>query len=100
VPLPTREARDALVKGLPKLVHELKTGMALAGMSATQRDAFLLQLRAHHLELLSAPLDPGLGGRADLSQTVAMDVADPRYRSLLDQLDGLESMDGLEHIEM
>lgn len=100
VPLPTREARDELVRGLPKLVHEIKTGMALAGMMAAQRDAFLLQLRAHHLSLLGEPLDPGINDRPDLSQTVAMDVADPRYRSLLDQLDGLDSMDGLEHIEM
>ena len=97
VPLPSREARDELVRALPKLVHEVKTGMALAGMTSAQRDAFLLQLRAHHLSLLSAPLDPGLSERPDLSQTVAMDVVDPRYRALLDQLDGL---DDLEHIEM
>ena len=97
VPLPSREARDAMVRGLPKLVHELKTGMTIAGMTVAQREEFLVQLRAHHLSLLSAPLAPVPAEQPDLSQTVAMNVVDPRYRALLDQLDGL---DRLEHIDM
>lgn len=97
LPLPSREARDAMVRALPKLVHELKTGMTIAGLSVAQRDAFLVELRAHHLSLLSAPLTPPSEDQPDLSQTVAMNVVDPRYRALLDQLDGLDS---LEHIDM
>lgn len=97
VPLPSREARDAMVRGLPKLVHELKTGMTIAGMTAAEREGFLVQLRAHHLSLLSAPLAVVPASQPDLSQTVAMNVVDPRYRALLDQLDGL---DRLEHIDM
>ncbi|MBK8957392.1 MAG: hypothetical protein IPM80_02930 [Proteobacteria bacterium] len=45
------------------------------------------------LKLEHMPADAG----TDFSDTVTMDVRDPRYRALLDRLDGADSV---EHIEM
>lgn len=97
LPIETREARTVLMQGLPRLVAELKLGMMEVGISPERREEFLNALRTHHLALLDAPLPTGPAARADLADTVAMNVFDPRYRDLLDRLDGLDS---LEHIEM
>ena len=60
-------------------------------------DLFLKQLGELHFAKLDPkrPLDKA--HLSDLSDTIAMDVQDPRYRALLDRLDGA---DGVEHIEM
>ena len=97
LPFVSRESRTALMQGLPRLVSEVKLGMMEAGTAPERRDEFLNALRANHLSLLDAPLTTGPATQLDLADTVAMDVFDPRYRELLDRLDGLDSM---EHIEM
>ena len=63
----------------------------------TVRDDFLSQLREIHLALIEPPKDGKEKPEPDLSDTITMDVRDPRYRMLLDRLDGA---DGVEHIEM
>jgi len=92
------EARARLTQSLPRLVADLKTGMALAHTTSETRDAFLHELRELHLRLLDPNTPPG-DSRApdDLSDTITMDTRDPRLRLLLDKLDGA---DGVEHIEM
>lgn len=97
LPIESRESRTALMQGLPRLVTDVKLGMMEVGIAPERRDEFLNALRGHHLSLLEAPLPSGPATRVDLADTVAMNVFDPRYRELLDRLDGLDS---LEHIEM
>jgi len=97
LPADTRESRDTLMKGLPRLVLELKAGMVEAAIEPERREQFLGELRSWHLGLLEAPIPTSAPPQADLSETVAMNVFDPRYRELLDRLDGLDSV---EHIEM
>ncbi len=91
-------ARATLTQSLPRLVADLKTGMALAHTSPETRDAFLHDLRELHLRLLDpgAPLADSRPSD-DLSDTITMDTRDPRLRALLDHLDGA---DGVEHIDM
>lgn len=91
-------ARTKLTQSLPRLVADLRTGMALAHTSAETRDAFLHELRELHLRLLD-PSTPLIDSRSPdhLSDTITMDTRDPRLRALLDRLDGAS---GVEHIEM
>lgn len=97
-PSPGAAARAKLTQSLPRLVADLKTGMALAHTSSETRDAFLHELRELHLRLLDPKAPPvDARGPDHLSDTITMDTRDPRLRSLLDRLDGA---DGVEHIEM
>ncbi len=99
LPVGDAEQRQQLTRSLPILVADLKTGMAIAGTPPAARESFLGQLRDLHL----MRLDPDPAARhnitqeIDLADTIAMDVRDPRYRALLDKLDGA---DAVEHIEM
>lgn len=97
--VPTRSAatRSKLMQSLPKLVADLKAGCAMAATPAGVRDSFLAGLREIHLALIEAPGNGKDTPEPDLSDTITMDVRDPRYRLLLDKLDGA---DGVEHIEL
>lgn len=97
LPVATLEDRSRLLKYLPRLIADLKIGAAVAGIAPADRDAFLAELRELHI----AQLGPRLAGAqrkpVDLSDTIAMNVRDPRFRDFLDKLDGADSV---EHIEM
>ena len=96
VPTESPERRAQLVRELPRLVTDVKIAIDKAQIDATERDTFLDQLRQLHMSLLKLEQMPSDQG-TDFSDTVTMDVRDPRYRALLDKLDGAE---GMEHIEM
>ncbi len=97
-PSPGAAARAKLTQSLPRLVADLKTGMALAATAPETRDAFLRELRDLHLRLLDPNAPPVEALFPDhLSDTITMDTRDPRLRALLDRLDGA---DGVEYIEM
>jgi len=97
-PSPGAASRAKLTQSLPRLVADLKTGMALAHTAPETRDDFLHELRELHLRLLDPNAPPVHGRGPDhLSDTITMDTRDPRLRMLLDRLDGA---DGVEHIEM
>jgi Protein of unknown function (DUF1631) len=97
LPVTSVEQRQALGKSLPSLIADLKKGATIGLIDPTARDIFLKQLGDFHFTKLDPkrPLDPVHPN--DLSDTISMDVRDPRYRALLDKLDGA---DGVEHIEM
>ena len=97
LPLETSEARGQLLKILPALITELKAGMTAVNTPVEDQEYFLGELRIIHLDLINGPLTPATAPAPDLSQTVTMNVLDPRYRALLDKLDG---MDSVEHIDM
>ncbi len=96
VPTESPERRATLIKELPRLVTDVKIAIDKAQVDPHERDAFLDQLRQLHMSLLKLDQMP-LSPTPDFSDTVTMDVRDPRYRALLDKLDGAE---GMEHIEM
>jgi len=97
-PSPGGAARAKLMQSLPRLIADLKTGMAVAATAPETRDVFLRELRDLHLRLLDPNAPPGNARSPDrLSDTITMDTRDPRLRALLDRLDGA---DGVEHIEM
>ena len=96
VPTESPERRAALIKELPRLVTDVKIAIDKAQIDPQERDIFLDQLRQLHMSLLKLEQMP-LTTTPDFSDTVTMDVRDPRYRALLDKLDGAE---GMEHIEM
>ena len=75
---------------------DVKIAIDKAQIDPQERDIFLDQLRQLHMSLLKLDQMP-LTATPDFSDTVTMDVRDPRYRALLDKLDGAE---GMEHIEM
>lgn len=97
LPITTQAERSELAKSLPRLVLDLKRGATLGQLDGLALELFLKQLGELHLAKLDPkrPLDKT--HFTDLSDTIAMDVQDPRYRALLDRLDGAE---GIEHIEM
>jgi len=97
LPVTSVEERSALAKSLPQLIRDLKQGAKLGNIDPVAMDLFLKQLGEFHLGKLDPrrPLDEPYA--TDLSDTIAMDVRDPRYRALLDRLDGA---DGVEHIEV
>ena len=96
VPTESPERRAALIKELPRLVTDVKIAIDKAQVDPQERDIFLDQLRQLHMSLLKLDQMP-MSVSPDFSDTVTMDVRDPRYRALLDKLDGAE---GMEHIEM
>lgn len=96
VPTESPERRALLVRELPRLVTDVKIAIDKAQVDPQERDTFLDQLRQLHMSLLKLDKMPADNG-TDFSDTVTMDVRDPRYRALLDKLDGAE---GMEHIEM
>lgn len=97
LPVTTVEERTALAREVPKLVSDLKLGARAGRIDPLALELFLKQLGELHFAKLDPkrPLDKS--NASDLSDTIAMDVQDPRYRALLDKLDGAE---GVEHIEM
>ena len=97
LPVTSVAQRVALGKSLPQLVADIKKGAALGQIEPLTRDLFLQQLSEYHIAKLDPkrPLDSGHPN--DLSNTISMDTRDPRYRALLDSLDG---KDDVEHIEM
>lgn len=97
LPVTSIEQRQALAKSVPKLIADIKKGARDGNIEPAALDIFLKQLGDFHFIKLDPkrPLDPT--NPNDLSDTISMDVRDPRYRALLDQLDG---RDGVEHIEM
>ncbi|MGD9600910.1 MAG: DUF1631 family protein [Gammaproteobacteria bacterium] len=97
LPVTSVEQRTALSKSLPQLIRDIKQGAQLGNIDPVAMDLFLKQLGELHLAKLDPrrPLDKPYA--TDLSDTIAMDVRDPRYRALLDRLDGA---DGVEHIEV
>lgn len=96
LPLGDADQRSLVSQGLLRLVGEVRVGIAVAGMADAASERFLGELRAVHLALLNAP-EPAAASLIDLSQTFAVNTLDPRYRALLDRLDGLDSV---EHINM
>ncbi len=97
LPVTTLEQRSSLAKSAPTLIADLKRGASQGHIERIALDPFLKQLSQLHFAKLDPkqPLEkPYL---SDLSDTVALDAQDPRYRALLDQLDGRH---GVEHIEM
>lgn len=96
-PVTSPAQRSKLMQSLPKLVADIKAATAAASTPPPVREAFLAQLRDLHLALIEPPKDGEERPPQDLSDTITMDVRDPRYRMLLDKLDGA---DGVEHIEM
>jgi len=96
-PVRTPAQRSKLMQSLPKLVADIKHATHVAATPVAARDAFLAELRDIHLALIEPPKDGKETPEPDLSDTITMDVRDPRYRMLLDKLDGA---DGVEHIEM
>jgi len=97
LPVTSQAQRTALSKSLPKLVNDLKRGARLGVVEPLAMDLFLKQLGELHLAKLDPKRPFDTPYTSDLSDTIAMDVQDPRYRALLDRLDGAE---GVEHIEM
>lgn len=97
LPVTSVAQRSALAKSLPQLIADLKRGATLGKIEPLAMELFLRQLSELHLAKLDPrrPLDKA--NASDLSDTISMDVQDPRYRALLDRLDGA---DGIEHIEM
>jgi Protein of unknown function (DUF1631) len=97
LPVTSVEQRTNLAKSLPTLIAELRHGARQGQVDHLAMDLFLKQLGELHFAKLDPkrPLDKAHA--SDLSDTIAMDVQDPRYRALLDRLDGA---DGVEHIEM
>lgn len=96
-PVTSSAQRSRLMQSLPRLIAEIKHGAAVAGTPPVARDTLLAQLRDIHLRLIEQPSTASNAPAPDLSDTISMDVRDPRYRALLDKLDGA---DGVEHIEM
>jgi hypothetical protein len=96
LPVEGGAARTVLVQGLLRLVADVRIGIAVSGMADDACEAFLNELRAIHLLLINTPKE-SLEGDVDLSQTFALNTRDPRYRALLDKLDGLDSV---EHINL
>jgi hypothetical protein len=96
-PVHSPAQRSRLMQSLPALVAAIKFGTGVADTPLATREAFLAEMRNIHLALIEPPVDGKEKPEADLSDTVSMDVRDPRYRMLLDRLDGA---DGVEHIEM
>lgn len=97
LPVTTVQERQALAKSVPQLITDLRKGAALGTIDAITLDIFLKQLGNFHFNKLDPqrPLDPV--NPNEPSNTITMDVRDPRYRAILDQLDGV---DGVEHIDM
>jgi hypothetical protein len=97
LPMTSHAQRTQLARSVPQLVSDLKLGAKLGRIEPLALELFLKQLGEVHFAKLdpSRPLEPA--HTSDLSDTISMDVRDPRYRALLDQLDGVE---GVEHIEM
>ena len=97
LPITSIEQRTKLAKSLTGLVADIKHGAQLGTLEPAARDLFLRQLGEFHIEKLdpNRPLDPVHA--MNLSDTISMDTRDPRYRALMDQLDGAA---GVEHIEM
>ena len=96
MPTESPERRAQLIRELPRLVTDVKIAIDKAQIDGQERDTFLDQLRQLHMSLLKLDQLP-IDRSTDFSDTVTMDVRDPRYRALLDKLDGAE---GMEHIEM
>lgn len=97
LPVTSQAQRTTLAKSLPQLVSDLKRGARLGGIEPLAMELFLKQLGELHLAKLDPKQPFEKPHASDLSDTIAMDVQDPRYRALLDQLDGAT---GVEHIEM
>lgn len=97
LPLENADGKALLLQTLPGLLQELRAGMSRAGTPEAARDRFLDELRATHVAVMDAPPSSGPRPSLDLSQTVTVNLLDPRHRALIDRLDGL---DELEHIDM
>jgi hypothetical protein len=102
-PVPTEEDKAELVERLPQLIAGLKDGMTSAGISAEDQEAFLLQLRDWHVELMARRKGYEAAGRAfdptrkpGGDDTLQLDVQDIRCRELMDMLDNAEA----EYIEL
>ena len=95
-PKATAEDRAGLPSALTDLVPMLKLGMESVHTDAEARETFLTALRNMHLGMLH----PARAGAAhpveDMSDTISMNVRDPRYRELLDLL----STDNVEQIDI
>jgi hypothetical protein len=96
VPANSTEQRSQVLHGLPRLITDVKLALDASGVPSDDRGAFLDQLRNLHMTLFD-PNQPLPVNPVDLSDTITMDVRDPRYRALLDKLDGADSV---EYIEM
>lgn len=96
VPTESPEKRSQLIRELPRLVTDIKIAIDKAQVDPLERDSFLDQLSQLHMSLLKLDKLPHRPAQ-DFSDTITMDVRDPKYRALLDKLDGADSV---EHIEM
>lgn len=105
-PKATPEDRADLSDALTDLVQMLKVGMDTVNTDAEARETFLTALRGMHLGMLN-PARTGAGAKSgavmsparpvdDMSDTISMNVRDPRYRELLDLL----STDNVEQIDI
>lgn len=105
-PKATPEDRTGLSNALTDLVHRLKLGMESVHTDAEARETFLTALRGMHLDMLN-PARTGAEAKSgaslsparpvdEMSDTISMNVRDPRYRELLDLL----STDNVEQIDI
>lgn len=97
LPVTTLEQRSNLAKSVPALIADLKRGANDGHIDRQTMTLFLKQLSELHFAKLDPERPLEKPRQNDLSDTITMDVRDPRYRALLDQLDGAI---GVEHIEM
>lgn len=102
-PVPTEEEKAELVERAPELIAGLKDGMTAAGVGRDEQDAFLLQLRDWHVDLMARRKGYEAAGRAfDPTRkpcgddTIQLDAQDIRCRELMDMLDNAEA----EYIEL
>ena len=80
LPLENAEAKVTLLQTLPGLLNELRAGMARAGTPDAARDQLLDELRAAHVAVIEAPPPPAPRETIDLSQTVTVNLLDPRHQ--------------------
>lgn len=102
-PVPTEEEKAELVERAPELIAGLKEGMASAGIGREVQEAFLLQLRDWHVDLMARRKGYEAAGRAfdptrkpGGDDTIQLDAQDIRSRELMDMLDHAEA----EYIEL
>jgi len=86
-------ARKRLQDSLEPLVAGIKAALHRAGMADAQRHAFLLELAEVHIARLN-PERPGRYAQPQeslsASDTIAIDIRDPRHAKLLEFLNGSE----------
>ncbi|MCP5143959.1 MAG: DUF1631 family protein [Gammaproteobacteria bacterium] len=104
-PKNSADERDRMFQTIRKILPALKRGMTEAYMAEAAQNIFLNELSQWHLSLLNKEAaaaaeaepdgDTSQTGEVDLSDTITMDVRDPRYQQIMDLLetDNVEQID-------